>query len=69
LISDLRLPKDSGLEIANRLRSINHRLPVVLVSGDMSSDLAANAQEAGYRVLGKPVSVPSLLDEIRSVLV
>ena len=68
LISDLRLPGDNGLAIANNLRDINHSMPVVLISGDMSSELATDAQAAGYRVLGKPVNVPMLLGEIKPAL-
>ena len=64
LVSDLRLPKESGLEIATRLREQNPDLPVLLISGDLSSDLAINAETAGYRVLGKPVNIATLFDEI-----
>ena len=64
LVSDLRLPKESGLEIATRLREQNPELPVLLISGDLSSDLAINAETAGYRVLGKPVNIATLFDEI-----
>lgn len=68
LISDLSLPKESGLDIANRLRQRNASLPVILISGDMTSDLAVNADNAGYKVLGKPVNVPTLLGEIGLLL-
>ncbi len=64
LVSDLRLPRESGLEIARLIREIKSDLPVILISGDPSSELAASAESAGFRVLGKPVNVSTLLREI-----
>lgn len=67
LISDLRLPSESGLDIANRLRAVNPELPVVLISGDVTSELAQQAGQHGYKVLGKPVNVETLLREIQAL--
>jgi len=68
LVSDLRLPQESGLQIANQLRAVKPDLPVVLISGEMSSELATEAERVGYRVLGKPVNVATLLSAIESVI-
>lgn len=69
LISDLRLPNESGLQIASQLRAINPDLPVILISGEIASELATEAERAGYLVLGKPVNVATLLNAIESVIV
>ena len=68
LVSDLRLPSESGLDIANRLRAVNPELPVVLISGDVTSEIAQQAGQHGYTVLGKPVNVETLLREIQALI-
>lgn len=68
VISDLRLPCESGLQIATRIRQHHHQMPVLLISGDHSSPLAVEAMSMGYVVLSKPVSVGGLNAEIASLL-
>ena len=57
------------MQIASQLRAINPDLPVILISGEIASELATEAERAGYLVLGKPVNVATLLNAIESVIV
>ena len=59
---DVHMPKLTGLETLQILRSFNHVLPVILITGDSSAGLIRQAFQAqAYSVIPKPVSKNVLL--------
>jgi|GEM_PF-4893707 len=69
LLSDVVLPDGRGTDLAYILTQDHPNLPVVLVTGytDERADWD-RAQEAGWPILQKPVSVSKLLESIREAL-
>lgn len=69
IITDLTMPKMTGLELAAQLRSYRPDIPVIICTG--YSDVASDSQilKAGVRsVIHKPISRHKLVQEIRNVL-
>jgi CheY-like chemotaxis protein len=59
---DVHMPKLTGLETLQILRSFNQMLPVILITGDSSAGLIRQAIQAqAYSVIPKPVSKNILL--------
>jgi len=72
LLSDLRLPDGSGLDLLNAVRADRVRLPVVLVTGDGDLQSALTALRAGahdyiVKDQGYLERLPALLREARDV--
>src|SRR5262249_485031 len=65
IVLDVRLPDATGLETYHQLRAIDARVPVILVTGHGTTELAIEAMKAGaYEYLLKPLE----LSEIRAVI-
>jgi two-component system nitrogen regulation response regulator GlnG len=61
ILLDLRLPDQSGLDVLRRLRQIDARIPVVLVTVVRSADSAIEAMRQGaYDYLLKPLDLQKL---------
>src|SRR4029077_11911362 len=61
ILLDLRLPDQSGLETLRKLRQIDARIPVVMVTVDRSADSAIEAMRHGaYDYLVKPIDLQKL---------
>jgi nitrogen regulation protein NR(I) len=61
VLLDLRLPDQSGLDVLKRLREIDARIPVVLVTMVRSADSAIEAMRQGaYDYLLKPLDLQKL---------
>lgn len=61
IITDLRLPGLSGLELLCHLRSRSNAIPLILISAFASDAVAAQAHAAGaLGVLDKPVDLDRL---------
>lgn len=70
VFSDVVLPGDTGVELAEQLSSFKPGLPVLLASG--YNDTVVDWQtvnERGYRFLQKPYSLPDLLSAVQELLV
>jgi two-component system nitrogen regulation response regulator GlnG len=64
LLLDVFLPEHNGLELFRKIRAINHKIPVIFITADTSSETAIQAMRAGaFDYLSKPLS----LDQIRSL--
>jgi len=62
VISDLKLPGVSGLEIVRQLHERQPRLPIILVTAFGTTDTAIEAMKLGaYDYLLKPFDIPHLL--------
>ncbi|BFM10529.1 ATP-binding protein [Simiduia litorea] len=65
LLADFRLRgEDNGIETVRNLRAIYPKLPAILISGDTAPDRLREANEAGIKLLHKPVAAPVLEDAI-----
>jgi PAS domain S-box-containing protein len=65
VISDISMPGMSGLELARELLSVRAELPVVLTSGYIKTEDAAQARSLGVKAL---VSKPSTAEEFGQLL-
>ncbi|QJW94854.1 sigma-54-dependent transcriptional regulator [Frigoriglobus tundricola] len=65
VVLDVRLSDATGLETYHRLRAVDARVPVILVTGHGTTELAIEAMKAGaYEYLLKPLE----LNELRAVV-
>lgn len=69
LISDVRMPGMSGLELQARLVEEHWRIPIIFVTAHGDSRMQAQAMKAGAMAfLGKPFDDEVLLQELRTAL-
>jgi DNA-binding NtrC family response regulator len=62
VISDLKLPMFTGLDFIKKIRAFNATLPIILMTGEGTLELAMEAISAGaYDFVLKPLHVPQLL--------
>ena len=52
LIMDVRLPDMSGLELQQKLRTLDHSIPVILISGYASVPMSVRAMQMGAVING-----------------
>ncbi len=64
LILDHHMPRMTGLQLAEKLREDGVKLPILLITGSPSPEIAVRAGKLGVRVLEKPPSEEDLLDFI-----
>src|SRR6476620_7479706 len=65
VVLDIHLPDASGLDTFHRVRAIDARIPVILVTGHGTTDLAIEAMKEGaFDYLLKPVELPALRELI-----
>jgi len=61
VVSDIRMPRMSGLELFERVRAIDPEIPVILVTGHADVDLAVQAVKDGvYDFIAKPFDAARL---------
>ena len=69
VITDMTMPKMTGIELARELLNIRPRIPIILCSGSIDQTLKGKAQAAGIReFMAKPISVRSIAQTVRKVL-
>jgi PAS domain S-box-containing protein len=69
LFSDIVLPGETGIELADRIRKTNSALPVLLYSGYRDQrERWSNLNAKGYHFLQKPFTVTSLLAAVYDTL-
>jgi FixJ family two-component response regulator len=69
LITELGLPGMSGLDLLQRLRTVGHRVPVILMANRTDVHAAVEAMRAGaLDYLEKPFSQDRLLERVGEAL-
>jgi DNA-binding response OmpR family regulator len=69
VISDVRMPGASGLDVLAGLREIDWSMPVILITAFGSADTRARATELGAAILlDKPFELDELRHAVRSVV-
>lgn len=69
VISDVRLPGMSGLELLGQVKAIDQGIPVILVTGHGDITMAVQAMRSGaYDFIEKPYSSEQLVDVARRAL-
>lgn len=70
IILDVRLPDMSGLDAFNEIRSIDPRLPVIIITAHTTTETAIEATKRGaYEYLLKPVPFDQLRDLVSRAVV
>lgn len=68
MITDLNMPGMGGLSLARNATIAAPNMPIIMMTGCISTDIPQMAAEAGVvTVLGKPFSSEALLEKIRGV--
>lgn len=62
VISDIRMPGVTGLEIAGMLRQVDWDLPMILVTAFGDAATHAECARLGVRILDKPFDIDELVD-------
>ena len=69
IITDIRMPGISGLELLRRLRSFDPSVPVIIVTSDSSTATRSRALDGGaHACLTKPVEDDVLLSQLKAAL-
>ncbi len=69
IITDIRLPGISGLEMLRKIRDRHPKVRIMMMSGITDGDIEEKAREAGADIfLRKPIEMPLFLDTISSML-
>lgn len=70
IITDVRMPEVSGLELIERLKALHITHPVIVLTGHADVALAVQAMKAGVvEFLEKPFQDEALLNAVRAALV
>jgi two-component system response regulator FixJ len=69
IITDVRMPEMSGVELLHRLRELDVAMPVIIITGHADVPLAVEAMKSGAAdFLEKPFDDDILLASVRSAL-
>ena len=70
IITDVRMPEMSGVELVNRLKAFGVRQPVIVITGHADVPLAIQAMKAGVSdFIEKPFSETTILDAVEAALI
>jgi DNA-binding NtrC family response regulator len=66
VLLDIHLPECNGIEVLKDLRDQAPDLPIIVISGDISTDNAIEAMKGGaFEFVTKPFRLPQLLDAVK----
>lgn len=69
VITDVRMPDVSGIDLLRKLRDLDVRIPVIVITGHGDVPLAVEAMRIGaFDFLEKPFDDEVILDSVRSAL-
>ncbi|MEO6782641.1 MAG: response regulator, partial [Bradyrhizobium sp.] len=67
LLLDAYLPGMNGIELLRRLHHVNHRLPVIIITGNSEVPMAVRAMKAGaVDLIEKPINPEDLLASVNT---
>ncbi len=67
VVTDIRMPEASGLEVPERLARRKADLPVIFVTALRDAETRAEAQRLGAQILYKPINDQELFDAISAI--
>jgi CheY-like chemotaxis protein len=68
VITDLRMPNETGLVLAAHIRGKWPRIPILLMSGYLSEDAGKLVSEGLAEFISKPVDQPALVAAVQRLL-
>lgn len=69
IVTDVRMPAMSGLELQRHLRRVDSAVPVIVITSDTGPTIRAQALEGGaHAFMTKPVEDSVLLRHVQSAL-
>lgn len=68
IVSDVKMPGESGLVLAAEVHALRPGLPIILMTGAAGSEERAEAARSGVPVLEKPFSFAEIEAAVASVL-
>jgi FixJ family two-component response regulator len=69
LITDIRMPGMSGLELQAKLNAENHRIPTIFITAHGDEKMRMQALRSGAaEFLAKPIDVDALLESVWAAL-
>ncbi len=69
VLLDIMLPRISGMEVFQRIREHDHRLPVIFITADAGSESAIEAMQRGaFDYVAKPLDLPKLNELVSKAL-
>ncbi len=69
MITDMTMPKMTGIELAVELLNIRPHTPIILCSGSIDQALKGKAQAVGIReFIAKPISIRIIAKSVRKAL-
>lgn len=69
IITDIRLPGISGLELLRKIKSQHPLVKIIMMSGMRDEDIDDKAKESGADIfLPKPIEMPVFLDTVSEIL-
>ena len=68
IVSDVRMPVLSGLDVVRGLRDAHWDTPVILMTAFGDAKTRAKAEEVGALLIDKPLRLPHLRAEVRRLL-
>jgi DNA-binding NtrC family response regulator len=69
VLTDLKLPGVSGMEVATQLRAAKPKLPIIMITAHGTTDTAIEATKIGaYEYLVKPFEADELLDVVAAAV-
>lgn len=69
VLLDIRMPKLGGIDLLKLIKTVSPELPVIVISGHATVDIAVRAMKYGaVNLYTKPIDFKTLLSEINTVL-
>ncbi|QDV27439.1 sigma-54-dependent transcriptional regulator [Aureliella helgolandensis] len=69
VLLDVYLPNHNGLELFRKIKAIDHKVPIIFITGDTSSETAIEAMRSGaFDYLSKPLHIDQLRNLTQSAV-
>ena len=68
VLMDMHMPRLTGIETIAEIRRLKHRLPCILLSGQLDDDIRDRAKDSTFNILSKPVSFREITETVSQAL-